>query len=289
MWEGPSSAPLVVFANLDTILFESGTFPPDPARPALAALAAHRVPLVLCSSRTRAEIELVQQKLGLAHPFITENGAVVYIPPGYFRQSPPNAAVRSGYHVLEVGIPYRDVVSTLHRLARQLHVGIESFSQMSVEQVSRAYGLSLLDGRLAKLRDHAEPFRFTDAPPKARARLLHALHSAGFQCIDDGRFYHALARVDVGGRVRLLKALYAEMRAVVAAGVSDRLDDLPLLEEMDIRVVVQGAAGRSSADLFRALPQTVLTRAAGPAGWAEAMSGLVHRFVARGVTERPAA
>jgi mannosyl-3-phosphoglycerate phosphatase len=279
MREASSSTPLVVFANLDSVLFEGGAFS-EPARQAVALLAAHRLPLVLCSSRTRAEIELARQKLDIPHPFVAEYGAALYIPPGYFPQ-PPAAVVRSGYHVVEVGIPYRDVVSTLHRLARQLHVGIESFGQMSVDEVSRAYGLSLLDARLAKLRDHAEPFRFTDATPKARARLIHALHAAGFECVDDGRFYHALARVDFGGRVRMLKVLYGEATPVVSAGVSDRLEDLPLLQEADVRVVVQGTSGRSSADLFRAVPHAILTSASGPTGWVEAMTAIVQRFAIR--------
>jgi mannosyl-3-phosphoglycerate phosphatase len=279
--------PMVVFSNLDGVLLDGDTRSPDLARSALALLTASRVPLVLLSSRTRAEIELLQDKLGVHHPFIVENGAAVYVPAGYFPEPPPNAIVRSGYHVVEVGIPYRDVVSTLHRLARQLHVGIESFSQMSVDAVAKAYGLSLLDARLAKLRDHAEPFRFTDATPKARARLIHALHAAGFNCISDGRFHHALARIDVGSRVRLLRGCYSAVRQMMAVGLADRSEDLSLLQEVDIPVVVQGPPGRSSVDLFHALPHALLTRSPGPAGWSEAIVSLIHRF--RGLNQRPAA
>lgn len=279
--------PLVVFSNLDGVLLDRDTRSADAARSALALLAANQVPLVISSSRTRAEIEVFQERFGIHHPFIAENGAAVYIPAGYFSEPPENAVVRSGYHVVEVGIPYRDVVSTLHRLARQLHVGVESFSQMSVEEVARAYGLSLLDARLAKLRDHAEPFRFTDATPKARARLIHALHSAGFHCLHDGRFYHAVARTDVGAGVRLLRGCYNEGRPMVAVGLADGMEDLPLLQEVDIPVIVPGPAARASVDLFRALPQAVLTRASGPAGWNEAVVALMHRF--RGVTQRTAA
>jgi predicted mannosyl-3-phosphoglycerate phosphatase (HAD superfamily) len=93
--------------------------------------------------------------------------------------------------------------------------------------------------------------------------------------------------VDIAGRTRLLKALYAENRRVVVAGVSDRLDDLPILQEMDVSVVVQG--GRATVELFRALPHTSLTRTSEQAGWAEAMNSLVHRYIVGGVTERPAA
>lgn len=281
-----SQVPLVVFTNLDAVL-DRETQQPDLARPALSLLAASRIPLVIWSSRTRAEIELVQEKLGGRHPFIAESGAAVYIPGGYFSDLPPNAQARSGYHVVEVGVRYRDAVSTLHRLARQLRVGIESYSQMSVDDVARAYGISLLDARLAKLRDHDELFRFTDATPKARARLIHALHSAGFACLDDGRFYHVVARHDAGGWVRMLRSCYSQVRPVPAVGLTDRLDDLPLLQEVDVPVVVQGPAGRASAELFQALPHAVLTRSAGPAGWSEAVIGLVHRLA--GVNERTAA
>lgn len=286
MWDARTPASLVIFTNVDEVL-DGAASSSGPGRSAVALLAASRVPVVISSARTRAEIEVLQQKLGVQHPFMSENGAAVYVPPGYFPEAPPNASVRSGYHVVETGVPYRDVVSTLHRLARQLHVGIESFSKMSVEEVARAYGLSLLEARLAKLREYAEPFRFADATPKARARLMHALHTAGFACVDDGRFHHAFARVDLGSRVRLLKALYGQGRHVTTAGVFGRMDDLPLLREVDVPVIVQAPTGRSSVELFQALPQAVLTRAAGAAGWAEAVTTLVQRV--RGLSERPAA
>lgn len=275
----PALVPLVVFTNLDGVLLDAVTHTADAARPALTLLSSHRVPVVVASSRTRAEIELVLEKLGLRHPFIAESGAALYVPLDYFREPPARAVVRSGYYVEEVGVPYRDVVSTLHRLARQLRVGVESFSQMTVEEVARACDLSLLQARLAKLRDHAEPFRFTDATPKARGRLIHALRAAGFDCVEDGRFYHAVGRADPGGRVRTLRACYRETGPVLTVGLADRMEDLPMLQEVDIPVVVQGqAGGRSSVELFRALPQAMLTRSCGPAGWVEAISEIVLRF-----------
>jgi mannosyl-3-phosphoglycerate phosphatase len=281
-----SQVPLVVFSSLDGVLLDDRTLSSDAARPAVSLLQSNRVPLVVSSSGTRAEIEVWQDKHGVHHPFIAESGSAVHVPAGYFAQPPAHAVTRSGYHVVDGGIPYRDVVATLHRLARQLHVGIESFSQMSVDEVARAYGLSLLDARLAKLREHAEPFRFTDATPKARTRLIHALRAAGFSCVHDGRFYHALARTDIGARVRLLRGCYAAERPLIAVGIANRLEDLAFLQEVDIPVIVQ-AGDRASVELFRALPQAVMTRAVGPAGWNEAVQSVMQRF--GGVVQRPAA
>lgn len=285
--DAESQVPLVVFSNLDAVLHDRDGRSHEAVRPAISLLSASQIPLVIASSRTRAEIEVLQEKLGIRHPFIAENGAAVYIPVGYFPELPPHAVSRYGYQVVDVGIPYRDVVSTLHRLARQLNVGIESFSQMSVEEVGRAYGLSLLEARLAKLRDHTEPFRFTDATPKARKRLFHALHSAGFTSVDDGRFWHVRARTDAAVWVRMLRNCYSSASHVPAGGLADRMEDLSLLQEVDVPVVVQGPLAKSSAELFRAVPHAVLTRAAGTAGWNEGVMSLLQRV--RGDGQRTAA
>ena len=45
------------------------------------------VPLVLCSSKTRAEIEAIQRRIGIADPYITENGGAIVAPPGYFARA----------------------------------------------------------------------------------------------------------------------------------------------------------------------------------------------------------
>lgn len=47
-------------------------------------LAADETILVLCSSMTRAELEVYQQKLGIKEPLICETGAAILIPDGYY-------------------------------------------------------------------------------------------------------------------------------------------------------------------------------------------------------------
>jgi HAD superfamily hydrolase (TIGR01484 family) len=74
---------LIVFTDLDgTLLDESYSF--AAAQPALRKTAELDIPLVLCSSKTRREIEHYRKKLGNSHPFISENGGGIFIPEGYF-------------------------------------------------------------------------------------------------------------------------------------------------------------------------------------------------------------
>lgn len=94
----PPPVPVVVFADLDGTLLDRTTFAADAAADAIGALSRARIPLVFCSRKSRAEIELLQQRLDVHHPFIAENGGALHIPDGYFTFDVPYARPStSGY------------------------------------------------------------------------------------------------------------------------------------------------------------------------------------------------
>jgi len=74
----------VIFTDLDGTLLDAETYSYEAARPALAMLKKRQIPVVLCTSKTRAETEAIARRLGLKHPFIVENGGAIFIPQGYF-------------------------------------------------------------------------------------------------------------------------------------------------------------------------------------------------------------
>ena len=70
----------IVITDLDgTLLDDAYSF--EAARPALDLLREKKVPIVVCSSKTRSEIELYREKIGLRGPFIVENGGGPPCPP----------------------------------------------------------------------------------------------------------------------------------------------------------------------------------------------------------------
>jgi len=75
---------LVIFTDLDGTLLGRETYSFEPAQPALQLIKHKGIPLILSSSKTRAEIELYRKKLENDHPFISENGGAVFIPKDYF-------------------------------------------------------------------------------------------------------------------------------------------------------------------------------------------------------------
>lgn len=75
---------LLVFTDLDGTLLDHHTYSFEPALPALNALKEKNIPLIICTSKTRAEIEKWRLELRTDHPFISENGGAIFIPKGYF-------------------------------------------------------------------------------------------------------------------------------------------------------------------------------------------------------------
>jgi predicted mannosyl-3-phosphoglycerate phosphatase (HAD superfamily) len=199
--------PVIVFVDIDSAAV-SPAGPGDGLAAVLERLAGDRIMLVLCSHRTRAEVESVRQTLGVFHPFICENGAAVFVPGRYFGSDPENTRVVGGYHAIEFGSPYAHVVETLRRVADRVNLAVTGFNDMSVEQVARECGISLLEARLAKLREYAEPFRLVSPNPVAERRLLKALGGAGLTCSPCGGFHHAGTVPGVASAVSVLTTLY---------------------------------------------------------------------------------
>jgi mannosyl-3-phosphoglycerate phosphatase len=267
---------LVVFSDLDGTLLDHETYSHAPATEALDLLERKRIPLILCSSKTRAEIELIQVDLRLRHPFISENGGAVFMPRGYFPFTIEGARDIQGFEAIEFGTPYWQLVRVLHSVPAELGIRVVGFSDMSVEEVAQDCKLSLAEARLAKLREYDEPFRFLHSSPAVRSRLLNALHRAGLRCTRGGRYYHVTGVADKGLAIRGLKSLYAQAWGKVkAVGLGDSLNDISLLQEVDVPIVVRNPVGGAPTGLLRKIPAAHITKAPGPSGWNEAILEVV--------------
>jgi len=113
----PAPPHVIVFSDVDGVLLHPSSQSMARAAAAFARLTDEPVSLVLCSLKTRAELEVLLQQLGLRQPFIAEAGAAVFVPRWYF--PPPPHAVRTvaGYDVIEFGRPYDEVVRKLTQAA----------------------------------------------------------------------------------------------------------------------------------------------------------------------------
>jgi len=276
---------LVVVSDVDGCLRDSATGSCGNAREAVDRLERAGVPLVLCSSKTRAELERLRGDLGVDAPFVVENGGAVFVPAGTFPFAPQGSVRRGQYDVVEIGRPHVQVLGRLLATAAKVGVDITTFSDMSVQRVSAECGLSLADARLAKLREYDEPFRLVDPDPEARAKLCRALRSAGLRCASGGQYDHVTLATDKGVATALLPRFYKRAWGEVTfAGLGDNENDVELLAAVDLPVVVRSTDPGPAAFLLARIRKARVTAASGPAGWSEGIRALLD-----GLTGRPAA
>ncbi len=264
---------ILVFTDLDGTLLDHRTYSFEKARPALGLLRQKNIPVIICTSKTRAEVEVVRDRLQNAEPFIVENGGAVFVPKGYFQGVVSGAKEDPAYWIIEFGTPYSRLLEAFSRIRERMPGGARGFSDMSVEEVSELTGLSLPEAALAKKREYDEPFLAED--PAAFGVLEEIAAAEGLRITRGGRFFHLTGDNDKGRAVRSLRDLFAGTGngLVRSIGLGDSLNDLPLLEAVDFPVLVQKPGGQYDSAIR--LPHLVRAPGEGPAGWAAAVIELV--------------
>jgi mannosyl-3-phosphoglycerate phosphatase len=254
----------LVFTDLDGTLLDHSSYSFEAARPALEALRAKRIPVVICTSKTRAEVEEVRTRLGNRDPFIVENGGATLIPAGYFPFPVPGGRESGGYTALVFGVPYAELRQALVRIRGEVGAGLRGFGDMTADEVARLCGFSRREGELARQREYDEPVvvesgAAAEAFTAAAARL-------GLRTIRGARFVHLIGDNDKGRAVRTLRALYERDRGPVRTlGIGDSPNDLPLLEAVDVAVLVQRPGGAYDPEMR--LPGLIRAPGPGPVGW----------------------
>jgi mannosyl-3-phosphoglycerate phosphatase len=149
---------VVVFSDLDGTLLETGNDSLQGAAPVLHHLRSEGIPLVLCTSKTFAEVESYRARLENTHPFVVENGGAIYVPRGYFPFPFDHACAVGPYLVRQLGAPYEEMVEALRELSESTGVALKGFSNMSAEEIAEICSMTVEQAVRAKQRAHDEPF-----------------------------------------------------------------------------------------------------------------------------------
>lgn len=280
--------PLLIFTDLDGTLLDHDTYDFSPAQPALAALRTAHVPLILCSSKTYAEMNYWRKLLEIDHPFVTENGCAIFMPPNYFtpsehlehgakRQVPTASSAaseeRNGHQLLLSSVSYSALRAALPELAKQTNLRLIGFGDLTVEEVAAHTNLTLEQAQWAKMRHGDEPFFIDGAFGKKEIENLQAeAWRKGLRVTAGGRFFHLTGECDKGTATRELIRLYqaAWQQPIRTVGLGDSLNDLPLLQAVDAPILVC----KKSGAVDQAMPAHIKAQCTvkpGPEGWNQAI------------------
>ncbi len=260
----------IVFTDMDGTLIDHDTYSYEAAKPALSALKEQDIPLIFCTSKTRAELEVYVRELDLAHPFISENGGAIFIPRNYFDVEYDYTKEMSNYNVIELGTNYDKLRQVLEEIRAVVNFEIIGFGDLDDVGVSKDTGLDIESAKLARMREYDEAFRLGEGEDTQEAanRLIEHIKSHGMSYTRGGRYWHIIGDNDKGKAVTILSEIYRRQFAadeVTTIGLGDSQNDLPMLQAVDIPLLVQKPGGQHDASITDAKINKV--KGIGPVGW----------------------
>jgi mannosyl-3-phosphoglycerate phosphatase len=268
---------LVIFTDLDGTLLDRNTYSFEPAQSALHLIRQKDIPLVLSSSKTRAEMEFYRRKLENGHPFISENGGAVFIPKDYFSFRFPYDRETDWFFVLELGIFYPQIIEVLELIKKETGILIKGFSDLTEKEISSLCGLDIKEAVLAKKREYDEPF-IIEGGEKEVELAKEKIEEKGMNYAWGGRFHHILGNNDKGKAVGILKEFYEDQFfSILTIGIGDSLNDLPMLSVVDRPVFLKGEDS-VSPEVLLPIQNFTIINGTGPQAWNEVILNIVNEL-----------
>jgi mannosyl-3-phosphoglycerate phosphatase len=262
----------IIITDLDGTLLDKETYSVSAARPLLNLLQARKIPVIFCTSKTRAEVEFYREKLGNKHPFIVENGGAMFIPVDYYPFPLRATRLVNGYALFEFGTPYPQLLNSLKIAARRSNCPVTGFNDLTAQEVSSQINLPKELAELAKIREYDEPFLIHDT--SKTGNLLKQIEDMRLHWTRGGRFYHIHGNNNKGMATKILRHLYREIDSpITTIALGDSLNDQSLLEIADFPIVVNSGA---DSELLAAALHAPLTQDHGPQGWNQAVRELLY-------------
>jgi len=264
---------LIVITDLDGTLLDQRTYSYEGSLPAVRRLQASGIPIVLCSTKTSAEMLPLWRELELKAPFICESGGALYLPRGYLKTPVAEQKITGSFEVLRLGGDIVRMRAALADAARECRVALRSFGQMKVDEIAALTGLAPDEALRAAQRQYDEPFLVQSGDVERLSALLRA---QGLTVTRGDRFYHLTGgHSKRGAVVKLLELHRRHYGDTVAIGLGNSANDWPMLSAVERPVLVKNPDGSWDATVVERLPDIERAHGIGPQGWREAIDRIL--------------
>ena len=268
----------VIYTDLDGTLLDHHTYAFDEALDTIKALKHRGIPIIPCTSKTRAETVKLMQAMGIDGPMIVENGAAIWVPRDWGLTRPEGSGSEADAWCHSFG-PSRSMIR------RQLAIlniewgnRYQSLCDLSDKQVAAVTGLDLEGAARAKQREHCETLIWLGTPADRKV-FAEQVEAMDMRCVQGGRCVHVLASQ---GKAEAVSWLHHKIRrelpgfsAAVSLSAGDAENDVEMLEVTDLALLVRSPVNEPLS--VRRQGGLVISDAVGPAGWAEGMEALIAR------------
>lgn len=244
-----------MFTDIDGTLVDINTAEYGKETDKLIRLIKERnIPLILTSAKTRLEQNKIREELGISDPFIVENGGAIVIPKGYFpdyalrdikyplretQETEDEARDANHEIVVELGKPADYIRAKLSDIRKKYSINFRGVADISVEKLSNLALISRDQAKRMAQRNYGETI--LQIQSEDIARFIKYVQEDGMKVIHGGRFFDVTVGTDKGIAVGILKKLFKDKfhNNVTFFGIGDSTNDIPMLNLMDIPILVQ--------------------------------------------------
>ena len=271
-------APRVVIFTPSNLLGSAISVAPGVSE-ALFEIERRKVPLVLSTHGTRAQLEVLRRKIGHGHPFITEGGGGLFLPDGYFALRLEGATRAGRYLCVPFGRSSRQASTAAEEIARQAGAEIVRYADMSAREIARNAGISERDAQASREREFSERFFFAGNADMAIQPFEDIAREQNWQIRRSEPFWEMCSGNDEGKALRYLMRLYRQaLRSRIrSVGIGALSEDLSLLAASDQAFILPAAGGRFDDQLLSKLPNSAKIALPGASGWNQTVVNVLSR------------
>ena len=202
----------------------------NPAKEIILTLKELKIPVILCTSKTASEVEVIQKDLCINDPYIVENGGAIY----------SNSNIEGSWEII-LGESYEKLERILKKLSNDINFQLKPLNDLTDYEVNVLTGLS--GNSLNLMRDRHWSMPFLNPPDYLEEDLKKFCHKYEVVIFRGNRMSHLLSKNSSKGKaIKKLKE-FSKNSDLKIIGLGDSPNDLPLLQEADYRIVISGING----------------------------------------------
>ena len=238
-----------------------------PAKETIKLLQELSIPVILCTSKTAAEVKVIRRQLNLTDPYIVENGGAIY---------GESLTKINGQIIL--GEKYDKLENILSSISDEINYDLKPLNSLSDEEATELTGLK--GHSLELMRDRHWSMPFLNPPETKEKEINICCKRFNVEIFRGNRMSHLLSiNSNKGEAIQALKT-YSNNPNVKIIGLGDSPNDLPLLLKSDYKIVIPSSSG-PNLKLLKKLTDYKVTLASEPNGygWKSEINKIINKLL----------
>ena len=201
-----------------------------PAKKTIKWLQNLKIPVILCTSKTASEVEIIRNELCLIDPYIVENGAAIY-----------GENIKGEKWQIILGENYQSLEKILENLSQEVNFSLKPLNNLTDKEATELTGLT--GNSLVLMRDRHWSMPFLNPPNDIEKKLNSVCKKYNVNIFKGNRMSHLLSINSNKGKAIKKLIEFSNNYQVKIIGLGDSPNDLPLLENADYKIVIPDING----------------------------------------------